>query len=155
MKLYSNHFFENLQGNWISQKNIYFLTTKQQNKYKEQISIIKYNKEVNISQDKLYQYKIYIASKKDQSNQQYSNLNICEQKIIKEVNKVNKLYDIHFISSDLLKIQLNSLHNNFIYDEYIYSINPNFKISISILKKSNKYIATILTSYIRKPIVIK
>lgn len=155
MQLYSNHFFKNLQGNWISQKNIYFLNNKKQNKYKEQISIIQYKNIIDLYQEELYKYKINIISKKNQLNQEYSTLNIYPKKIIKKIDRVSKLYKIYFISNNLLKIQSNSINNKFTYNEYIYLINPNFKISIGILTKSKKYIATILTSYIKKPIVIK
>lgn len=148
-------FFENLEGNWIAQKNIYFLHNKRQYQYKEFINIINNTQNINIIKNLLYQYSIFILNKENKNNILYNNLSIYNKNIIKNLNKLIKNYDIDLLTNKLLKVKLKLDQNNLIYYEYIYTINNNLKISIGLLKKQNKYIATILTSYIKKPIVIK
>nr|YP_009391838.1 hypothetical protein [Acrosorium ciliolatum]ARW59982.1 hypothetical protein [Acrosorium ciliolatum] len=155
MKLNSHNFFENLQGKWISQKNIYFVNSKVQYQYKEIINIINNTNNIDIIKKLLYQYDIFVLSKKNKSNIIYNNLYIYDQNIIKNLNKLIENYTIDLISNNLLKIQLKLNSKDFIYYEYIYYIHPNLRISIGLLKKYNKYVSTTLTSYIKKPIVIK
>lgn len=155
MQSNSHYFFENLDGNWVSQKNIYFVNSKIQYQYKEIINLINNSNNLHVVNTLLYQYDLYTLSKKNQKKIIYTSLYIYKKNIIKMINKLIKNYNISLISNNLLKVQIKLDKKYFIYDEYIYSINSNFKISIGLLKKSNKYVSTTLTSYIKKPTVLK
>lgn len=146
----SNFSNKELEGNWISQKNIYFLNTKKQYKYQETLSIIRNDNSAQFHKSLLSRYNLYDCLQQNQKHIIYSNFNIYQKYILKEKHQTILKYEIVNISNKLLRIQFKVRENNYFYSESFYSVNKNLKISIGLLKQSNKYIATILTSYIKR-----
>nr|YP_009296206.1 hypothetical protein Sebd_054 [Sebdenia flabellata]AOM65141.1 hypothetical protein Sebd_054 [Sebdenia flabellata] len=148
-------FLTNLEGEWISQQTVYYINTKKVNvhKIKNKIMRMKTNN-INIidtlssSTNNIYTLKyvdlntdnissnIFIV--RDQSNLGHL------QKIYSE-SKQNYIYKL--CSDSSLQIQYIDKVN--CYSEYIYVLNKNFRISIGIMKKLEKYIAVSFTSHIK------
>lgn len=137
------NFFDNFLGNWITQKSIFIL--------KHNIKHISQKKiKITTSEDfnDFYIHKLNstINNQNDYSN--YTHLHFINNYFNKQNCSLINTYKIQRINQNLLKIYRN-LKNDLTYTEYIYFINNNFNISISFMKKNNKYLATIFTSYIK------
>lgn len=140
MNLKSNYWFDNLQGNWATKKSIYLIKNRVERKYEEKFNIEKNNK-LNDS----FNYKLkYILIKKRDSTLAYE-LSFVDSFI----NKLQQSYDIKFIEKDFIKIESKLINHSINCYEYIYFINKNLNISVSFLKKNNKYLMIVFTSYIR------
>lgn len=128
---------------WISNKTLYFIKNQKVYKYKEHIQIIE---SINIDRSliKIVNYSIkskevyYKSHVLQKSSKQY----------IKISNNINYLYNLNFIKDNYIHYKYKEKSSA--YDEYIYSINNNLKISIAILKKTKQYYAVVFTSYIKQ-----
>lgn len=139
-----NNWLDQFYGNWITKKSIYLLKNKIQNNYEEALNIFKDTNTTNI-----YSYQLNFNVLKNNNKNIYYQLICLNNNIQKNNSKLKQSYNINKINNKLLKIDLTTKSKNIIYSEYIYSINNNFKISIGLLKKNNKYLLTIFTSYIK------
>lgn len=142
-------FLKNFEGKWLLQKNIYLLTNKKQTTGNDVIEVLLKNdftilNKINAfysynfdSWQPSYSYKI------SSNNLKYNTNNV--------LNPYKLNVNLKFVSSSLLKIYCEVINKSLIYEEYLYSVNNNFKLSIGILKnlRYKKYIATIVTSYIK------
>nr|QVY57986.1 hypothetical protein [Betaphycus gelatinus] len=137
-----------LEGKWISQKTIYDFTTKKidiQNSSID-ISLIKFK---NISANLAYicEYE-NIHKKKITYNYITRNTQLpIIGKIEKADNYIVTEYIFRLRDKNNLKIQY--YDKNVSYTEYTYFIHENFKLSIVIVKKANKYIAICFISDIK------
>nr|UAD87186.1 hypothetical protein [Gracilaria pacifica] len=133
---------DELEGKWICQQTNYFIHNQkviydQRNITFEQI----YN--TNISEQKddiLYNYKLY--NKKN--NQKIYYLFFKQQtsefgELHKITNDQITYYRFKIYTYNCIKIE--SVQKNILYYAYIYLINPKFKITISVLKENQKYLA--------------
>nr|YP_010198595.1 hypothetical protein LK037_pgp094 [Gracilaria pacifica]UAD87011.1 hypothetical protein [Gracilaria pacifica] len=134
--------FDKLEGKWICQQTNYFIHNQkviydQRNITFEQIH------NINISEqedDILYHYKLY--NKKN--NQKIYYLFFKQQQ--SEFGELHKItndqimyYRFKIYTYNCIKIE--SVKESILYYEYIYLINPKFKITISVLKENQKYLA--------------
>nr|YP_009397424.1 hypothetical protein [Dasyclonium flaccidum]ARW66610.1 hypothetical protein [Dasyclonium flaccidum] len=150
MRINLNQFFDDFEGNWLTQTNIYLLKNKNQKIYNCRIHITLASEDINIS-NKLnifYHYKLNdlisrefsIIKTNNKQNQNNSPL------------KINKLDTrLKLICENFLRIDTQIKDKNLIYQEYLYTINKNLKISLGILKKVNNhsYIGIMTKSYIK------
>lgn len=132
-------FFDDFQGKWLFQKDVYLLKNKRHKIYN---SI----NEVFIRQDNLVLL--------NKLNSFYScNFNSCYIKCDKtnRQQKFKTSIKFKFISNNLLKVICTVNTKDLVYEEYLYSVSKNFKISIGILKELSygKYIGTVIASYIK------
>ena len=141
----NNYYFKNFRGDWITQKSLYLRRNKIEKRYEELFNITHYLNNVYHESD-IVQYKMTAYSPKIKS---YI-INFHKQKIIKIVQEFKQIYNINIINKNLLQFQRKIATKKIIYNEYIYEINDNLKISIGFLKKNNKYLLIIFTSYIKK-----
>nr|YP_009392666.1 hypothetical protein [Bostrychia tenella]ARW61228.1 hypothetical protein [Bostrychia tenella] len=143
-------FFEDFQGKWLFQKDIYFLRSKRHKIYNDINKVfIKHNNLVLLNKlNSFYSYNFDSFIKDFSKNIDF---------VYVKYNKINTSQKFKtnikfkFISDNLLKIVCTVDIKNLLYEEYIYSISKNLKISIGILKELNysKYISTVITSYIK------
>nr|YP_009295340.1 Ycf58 [Dasya binghamiae]AOH77352.1 Ycf58 [Dasya binghamiae] len=136
-----NHFY----GNWITKKSIYLLKQKIEHRYEENFNIEK-NKYIKNS------YNCYLNNliNLDKYNIFLYQLNFINQNIIKIKNSLEQKYTFKLLDKNLIKIQNIINHNNLVYQEYIYLINKNLKISFGFLRNKKKYLLIVFTSYIKK-----
>lgn len=118
-----NNFFEKIQGKWYSHQTIYFISI---NKVKNYRNIITLNTNC-FKGDKLNQYNPY-----------------------EEFIDDNLSYSYTMLNSKCIKISSKSMVDNIYYIEYIYSINQNFRISVTYLKDLERCLAVSFNSYIRQ-----
>nr|QCI08756.1 hypothetical protein [Sphondylothamnion multifidum] len=137
-----------LQGNWIVTKNVCLIQKNKTYIYKEEISINNYNNE---------NYKKYEESENtlyfSKNRIKLIDINYTKQKIsVNNIHIISKnvdvIYKIQYFRHNHFKVQYKI--NDIECYEHVYSINNNVKLSIAILMKSKKYIATMFTSYIKK-----
>nr|YP_010156051.1 hypothetical protein K4Y23_pgp013 [Cumathamnion serrulatum]QQY85355.1 hypothetical protein [Cumathamnion serrulatum] len=140
MDFKSDNWFENLQGSWSTKKSIYLIDNKIEHTYEERFNLEKNNREKD---DLNYKLKYHLRRKKD--NMLFYQLSIIENLI----NKLKISYSIKLIEKNLIKFEHRLKKKSIIYSEYIYYINKNLNISISFLKRNNKYLMIIFTSYIK------
>nr|YP_009391224.1 hypothetical protein [Dipterocladia arabiensis]ARW59368.1 hypothetical protein [Dipterocladia arabiensis] len=140
-----NYYFNNFCGNWTTKKSLYLFKSKIEKKYEEVLNITNSNNKTYTD----YELLIYIVSKNNINIDKYI-LNFYKTNIVKTINKSQKNYNIQIIGQDLIKIQNNIKNKKFIYNEYIYFIHQNLKISFGFIKKNDKYLLIIFTSYIKK-----
>uniref|UniRef100_A0AAU7YQQ0 Ycf58 n=1 Tax=Gracilaria hainanensis TaxID=2871843 RepID=A0AAU7YQQ0_9FLOR len=139
-----------LEGKWICQRTNYFLDEKKINYNQREIKLQQIHN-INISQKKddiVYHYQIhspqnnqkiyYLFFKKKQS--EYGELH-------KITNDQIKYYRFKIYTCNCIKIE--SVKKSIIYYEYIYLINPKFKITIAVLKNKHKYLAASFISEIK------
>nr|YP_009244075.1 hypothetical protein Gele_056 [Gelidium elegans]AMK96317.1 hypothetical protein Gele_056 [Gelidium elegans] len=123
-----NKFFEKIQGKWYSHQTIYFVSNKKVKNYRNIITLnTNYFKE-----NKLNQYNPY---------------DIIHEEFIDDT----LFYSYTILNSNCIKILSKSSEDNINYIEYIYSINQNFRISITYLKDLQRCLAVSFNSYIRQP----
>nr|QCI09088.1 hypothetical protein [Inkyuleea mariana] len=151
MKLNLEMLLEQMEGDWISQKTLYYLKKKYIYNNKSNIKILKLNNFTNNIIKNSSNYNIYnfqYSNKKNNDLYFFSKKSNYSSGNIKKISS-NDIQNYHFqlISSNCLIIQ--TMEKNIKYIEYIYYINKNFRISITLLKKINQYIAIAFTSYIR------
>lgn len=146
-------FLRYLKGEWLLQSNLFFFTTKKQRKSEQDIN---FNKTYyNLSFDNSF------FNKRNKINYTVSIpvLNLIDNthistKLLGHMNiyQKNKYF---FYSNSLLKGLLAVTKINYkkkvLQQEYIYLVNQNLMINISLIKSSKgKYLGTKLSSYIRK-----
>nr|YP_010195932.1 hypothetical protein LK221_pgp123 [Gracilaria bursa-pastoris]UAD83329.1 hypothetical protein [Gracilaria bursa-pastoris] len=137
-----------LEGKWKCQRTHYFI---HHNKVSYDQKEIKLKQIHNISQKEdnvLYHYQLnnsknyqktyYLFFKKEQSE---------FGKLHKITNDEIKYYRFKIYTHDCIKIE--SVKARIVYYEYIYFINPKFKITISVLKENQKYLAISFISEIK------
>nr|YP_010502485.1 chromophore lyase CpcS/CpeS-like protein [Grateloupia turuturu]UXC96898.1 chromophore lyase CpcS/CpeS-like protein [Grateloupia turuturu] len=155
MKFKINKFLKAMEGSWISQKTTYYLKTNQiccnQFNY-----VIKKNKTLrnNSNAGELNCLEFYDTNnnKKDYYNfspTNQDNLGFITQHSNKNLD--NYKYSIY--KHDCLKIEYKAA--NIEYIEYIYAINETFTTNVSLLKKSDKYMAISFSSNIKTPALFK
>nr|YP_063659.1 conserved hypothetical plastid protein [Gracilaria tenuistipitata var. liui]Q6B8Q1.1 RecName: Full=Chromophore lyase CpcS/CpeS homolog [Gracilaria tenuistipitata var. liui]AAT79734.1 conserved hypothetical plastid protein [Gracilaria tenuistipitata var. liui] len=141
---------DKLVGKWIHQRTSYFIHNQQIDYHQEEIKL----KQID---------NIYISTKDNNSLYQYELSNkINNQKIyyIFSKQEESEFGKLHKITNDEIKyyrftihthncIKIESVRENISYNEYIYLINNRFKITISILKRGQKYLATSFISEIK------
>nr|YP_009019667.1 hypothetical protein [Gracilaria salicornia]AHH24635.1 hypothetical protein [Gracilaria salicornia]UAD87592.1 hypothetical protein [Gracilaria salicornia] len=147
-----NNILNSLEGQWTCQKTYYFLADKKINYDQKDIKLKQiYNHKLNISHQEdniicTYQ----VCSSKNQQKVYYL---FCkkERSEFGELHKITndqiKYYRFTIYTYNCIKIE--SVKDNIIYYEYIYFINPKFKITISVLKEKQKYLATSFISEIK------
>nr|YP_009393504.1 hypothetical protein [Bostrychia simpliciuscula]ARW62066.1 hypothetical protein [Bostrychia simpliciuscula] len=135
-------FFKKFEGKWISQKNVYLLENRKQ-KTDNKITKISINPNSLFLLNKMNLF--YSYNFKFLTNNIYLDY--------KQYNKTNlfKEFNLKLIETNLLKINCILIDKNLEYEEYLYSVSSNLKISVGILKELNyrKYIGIIMTSYIK------
>nr|YP_009244474.1 hypothetical protein Gchil_055 [Agarophyton chilense]AMK96716.1 hypothetical protein Gchil_055 [Agarophyton chilense]ASP44611.1 hypothetical protein [Agarophyton chilense]UAD84355.1 hypothetical protein [Agarophyton chilense] len=141
---------DKLVGKWIHQRTNYFIHNQQINYHQEEINL-KEIKNISISKkdnNLFYQYELsnnindqkiyYIFSKEEQSKFGQAH---------KITNNEVKYYRFIIHTHNCIKIE--SAKADISYNEYIYLINSKFKITISILKRGQKYLAISFISEIK------
>nr|YP_009295694.1 conserved hypothetical plastid protein [Mastocarpus papillatus]AOL58178.1 conserved hypothetical plastid protein [Mastocarpus papillatus] len=143
----SKLWLKNMEGNWLSHKTIYYLETKKINVHKVQKEISKIQHLSSLNDRYICKYKNLpnndIIYDFVPTNNQESTFGI----IRKIYNHYTQEYKFQTKSTNNLKIKY--IKKKIIYTEYIYSINANFRISITIIKKCGKYIAICFNSEIK------
>nr|YP_009497942.1 Ycf58 [Gracilaria changii]ART65206.1 Ycf58 [Gracilaria changii] len=139
-----------LEGKWICQKTVYFIRNNQviYNKQKIEIKQVYNIHTLKKTKSMIYNYQLYNI--KDNNKTYY--LFLKEDKsefgeLRKITNDEIKYYRFKTYKNNCIKIE--SIKKNIIYHEYIYLINPNFKVTICLLKKNKNYLATSFVSAIR------
>nr|YP_009257518.1 hypothetical chloroplast RF58 [Coeloseira compressa]ANH09601.1 hypothetical chloroplast RF58 [Coeloseira compressa] len=139
-------FLESLEGNWLSNQTVYYITTKQiiNRKNKNHIKIIENNSVVN---------QIAINNKNNlTSNQAYHFIfKNCQQKqegyMKKETFSTTSYGKFKLYSNHCVKTIFNKKNTN--YTEYLLTCTKNFQISIGFIKVNKNYIAVKFTSKIK------
>lgn len=140
----------NCSGKWTSTKTIYFIKEAKIYKYQENVNIChEMNKNIQKTQNQLIFDIKYITKIQRTYNQNHS-IKLEYPKLYKNDKLANSSYSYNLIIISKYCIKCTLINNNIEYNEFIYSINANFTISIGILKKYNKYVSTIFTSYIKQ-----
>nr|YP_009510422.1 hypothetical protein [Gracilaria caudata]YP_010196139.1 hypothetical protein LK014_pgp124 [Gracilaria caudata]AXI96095.1 hypothetical protein [Gracilaria caudata]UAD83536.1 hypothetical protein [Gracilaria caudata] len=139
-----------LEGQWICQRSNYFIHKKK----------VDYNKqEINLKQIE----NIYIREKEDHliyNYHLYNKKNYERTYYLFFQDKRSNIGELHKITNDEIKyyrfkiythncIKIESVKKNILYYEYIYLINPKFKITICVLKENHKYLAASFISEIK------
>nr|YP_009398238.1 hypothetical protein [Thaumatella adunca]ARW67424.1 hypothetical protein [Thaumatella adunca] len=149
MELQYNSSSKNFEGQWFLQENIYISKHKIQKTYKQELIVIKNNNNLEI-QSKINKIKKNIL---------YFNINKISKKLSQiKIVKINNLNIINHlnIKSDLSKFNLFKtsmfINNKSLnHEEYIYIINNNIIISVSLIKNltNNIYLGIKMSSYIK------
>lgn len=140
-----NCYFDNFCGNWITKKSLYLLKNKVEKKYEEILNITNNNNQ-----------NVYLIDSKMNNNNNIDLNSYILNFNYKTITKITKTkifytnYVVQIISNNLFRIQHQIKKNQLIYTEYIYFVNQNLKTSFGFVKKNNKYILIIFTSYIKK-----
>jgi len=149
MALQLYNLLNNIEGDWISQRTIYYLKTKRFKTFHMKSFIGPFNILNPIRTKNLMDYNGYII--KWYNNKQIrENLYIFADNL-NQIQKIegdyNRIYQFEFKTVHLIKIISNYEKMQCI--EYIHLVSQNFRISISLIKKLNKYIAIAFTSDIK------
>lgn len=145
----SNDLLIHIQGNWISQRTIYYLKTKKIKTFniKNNVNSINkshiiFNKNFINYDDNIFEW--YINNKLSINlylfSKSLNNISKIERNIHKEykcIKENNNYLKIKCVNKDIECL------------EYIYYISKTFRISIGLIKKLNKYIAISFTSDIK------
>nr|YP_009732408.1 hypothetical protein [Gracilaria textorii]QHS70962.1 hypothetical protein [Gracilaria textorii] len=139
-----------LEGKWTRQTTNCFIYHKQAS-YDQKTIKLKQIHNIHISQKEdniVYHYQLhnpennqktyYLFSKKKQS--EFGELH-------KITNDRIKYYRFKIYTHNCIKIE--SVKERVVYYEYIYFVNPKFKITLSVLKENQKYLAISFISEIR------
>lgn len=147
MSLQLKSLFENVEGSWLYNKTIYYLDAKKININKSQKQITKLKNLSLLNNRYICKYKNF--SNKEILYNYISTTNGCSTfgKLQKIYNNYIQEYEFQLNYNNNLKITYTK--QNIKYTEYIYSINTNFRISIVIIKRLNKYIAICFNSEIK------
>nr|QVY58393.1 hypothetical protein [Kappaphycus striatus] len=137
-----------LEGQWLSQKTIYDLINKKMDVQNSNIniSLIKFtNISVNLA---------YICEYKNINTQKITYNYITQNQqlpIVGKIEKANNYTVIEYIFKlrDKKNLKIQYYNKTVLYTEYIYFVNQNFKLSVVIIKKENKYIAVCFLSDIK------
>nr|YP_009296002.1 chromophore lyase [Schizymenia dubyi]AOM64937.1 chromophore lyase [Schizymenia dubyi] len=140
-------FLQKIEGEWLSQETIYYLQTKYEQNNLSTVNI-KYLAS-NKKQDKKSEaYKITYNINNFLSEYYFSHLYDNNFGIIeKYTNKHNKTYEFKIHSHNCIEIK--TYKANIEYIEYLYLIDHNLKLSLSLLKKFDKYISISFNSKIK------
>nr|YP_009510627.1 hypothetical protein [Gracilaria ferox]AXI96300.1 hypothetical protein [Gracilaria ferox]UAD85784.1 hypothetical protein [Gracilaria ferox] len=141
-----------LEGKWICQRTNYFIHQTKISYDQKEIKLQQVHN-TNISQQEnniLSHYQLnginnnqktyYLFFKKERS--EFGQLH-------KVTNNQIKYYRFKVYTYNCIKIE--SVKEKIVYYEYIYFINPKFKITISVLKENQKYLAISFISEIQVP----
>nr|YP_010196347.1 hypothetical protein LKZ37_pgp121 [Gracilaria cearensis]UAD83744.1 hypothetical protein [Gracilaria cearensis] len=139
-----------LEGKWICQRTNYFIHHNK-GSYDQREIKLKQMHNINISQEEdniVYHYQLH----NPQNNQKtYYLFFKKEQSEFGELHKITndqiKYYRFKIYTYNCIKIE--SVKEKIVYYEYIYLINPKFKITISVLKENQKYLAVSFISEIK------
>nr|YP_009731945.1 hypothetical protein [Gracilaria edulis]QHS70557.1 hypothetical protein [Gracilaria edulis]UAD85577.1 hypothetical protein [Gracilaria edulis] len=139
-----------LEGKWIYQRTDYYTNNKKINYYQKEIQI---EKKCNINQlyqeeHLIYKYEIFNRETNEKIDYIFFKPNKSNFGKIHRINN-NCINYYRFIIYSCNSIKIESVQQNLIYKEYIYLINSKFRISICILKKNHKYLATSFVSEIK------
>lgn len=144
-----NSFFQHFEGEWLSQESIYLLKSKKQKINNNTIKIFrrKMNLVILNKANLFYTYNLDILLDRFPDN-------TCSSLLHNKASVPSKFsVDINFklICYNLLKTSCTIMEKKLVYEEYLYSINSNFKISVGILKKLGykKYLGISTASYIK------
>nr|YP_009732145.1 hypothetical protein [Gracilaria spinulosa]QHS70761.1 hypothetical protein [Gracilaria spinulosa] len=145
-----NNILNKLEGKWTCQRTDYFIYHNQVTYDQKKIKLKQiYNVNTLQKEDNTaYHYQLH-----DPENNQKTYYLFFK----KEQSEFGKL---HKITSDQIKyyrfkiythncIKIESVKEKIIYYEYIYFINPKFKITLSVLKENQKYLAISFISEIK------
>nr|QVQ56729.1 hypothetical protein [Erythrocystis saccata] len=149
----NNFFLRYVKGEWFLQENLFL--------FKSQIQI---NNEVYTNFDKVYnscvnknliitnnqfQSSIIISKNIQKNNKKYVNNIFLKNFTTKYYLKY--LFHLEFIRKGLLRSKKFYLYQKILQDEYIYLINSNIMITITLVKNlKNKYLGVKISSYIKK-----
>lgn len=147
MSLQLKSLFNNIEGNWLYNKTIYYLDSKK-------ININKSQKQITRLENLSLLNNVYICRYKNFSNKEIIYNYISRTNEYPTFGTLQKIYN-NYIQE--YEFQLNYNNNlkitytkqNIKYIEYIYFINTNFRISIVIIKRLSKYIAICFNSEIK------
>lgn len=145
-------FLKKIQGQWILQKTIYYINKKKLsvNKTENKIQAIKNTNKINPLSgyiDKIYTLQ-NINLKTNEIKYNLFTIKNNEGSIQKTINESTYHGQFELKSNKCLKTIFK--RDGLLYIEYLYVITQNFKISISMIKTKNKYIAVTFTSCIKK-----
>nr|YP_010199175.1 hypothetical protein LK225_pgp121 [Crassiphycus usneoides]UAD88624.1 hypothetical protein [Crassiphycus usneoides] len=139
-----------LEGQWLCQRTNYFIHNKKVTYNKQEISLKQANNIYIPEKEKytIYNYQLY--NKKNHERTYYLFFKQ-DQSHIGELHKITndqiKYYRFTIHTNNCIKIE--SVKKNVLYNEYIYLINPKFKIIICVLKENQKYLAASFISEIK------
>lgn len=148
-----NFFLRYLKGEWLLQSNLFLFTTNKQSKNEQDINFNKTCYSLNCDNSFFNkQNKINYTISIPVSNLIY-NTHI-STKLLGSIN-INHEKKYFFYSNYLLKGLLAITKINYkkkvLQQEYIYLVNQNLMINISLIKSfKGKYLGTKLSSYIKK-----
>nr|YP_009509263.1 hypothetical protein [Gracilaria vermiculophylla]AXI96913.1 hypothetical protein [Gracilaria vermiculophylla]QXU75119.1 hypothetical protein [Gracilaria vermiculophylla]WDZ67990.1 hypothetical protein [Gracilaria vermiculophylla] len=145
-----NKILDQLEGRWICQRTNYIIGNKQINYHKEELKFKQISNiyKTQIDSRLLYQYQLYDKNKDQKACYLFFQQEESEFDTVHKItNDKVKYYRLKIHTHNSIKIK--SVKQNIVYYEYIYLINPRFKIIISILRKNQKYLAISFISEIR------
>nr|YP_010197981.1 hypothetical protein LK227_pgp121 [Gracilaria multipartita]UAD86397.1 hypothetical protein [Gracilaria multipartita] len=139
-----------LEGKWKCQRTNYFIHHNKASYDQKEIKLKQINN-IHILQKKdniLYHYKL----NNPKNNQKTYYLFFAKEqsefgKLHKITNDQIKYYRFKIYTHNCIRIE--SVKERILYYEYIYFINPKFKIIISVLKENQKYLAISFISEIK------
>nr|YP_009237742.1 hypothetical protein [Gracilariopsis lemaneiformis]YP_009294652.1 hypothetical protein Gch_053 [Gracilariopsis chorda]AJO68546.1 hypothetical protein [Gracilariopsis lemaneiformis]AML79963.1 hypothetical protein [Gracilariopsis lemaneiformis]AOM66912.1 hypothetical protein Gch_053 [Gracilariopsis chorda]UAD88827.1 hypothetical protein [Gracilariopsis chorda] len=144
-------FLSKLEGNWISQKTDYFTNTKKIEYSQSYIQLKKVKNILKITEKNKNILCNYVFYNKNNQTQGYYIFFKDSKSYYGNIKKITNNQINHYIfkiyTNNCIKIEY--VKNNIIYREYIYFINDRFKITISLLKDYNKYLAISFISEIK------
>nr|QCI05858.1 hypothetical protein [Dasysiphonia japonica] len=141
----NNHYYLNhADGQWTTKNSLYLLKNKSEYKYEEKFEILK-----NIAKD--INADLLLKNNYIKDNHDYFFYQVNDDIDIKKIkNDFKETYNIDIFDKDLIKIEKQINFKKLKYQEYIYSISDNVKVSFGLLKKQNKYLFILFKSYIKR-----
>nr|YP_010986407.1 chromophore lyase CpcS/CpeS-like protein [Pachymeniopsis lanceolata]WOL37325.1 chromophore lyase CpcS/CpeS-like protein [Pachymeniopsis lanceolata] len=155
MKFQANTFLKAMEGSWISQKTIFYLKTNQIccNQFNYTIKKNHFlRNDSNINNLNCLEFYNINKKQKDYYNFIQTNQDNLGY-ITKNYNQNIDSYKYSIYKHNCLKIEYKTSKVEYI--EYIYVINQTFMTNISLLKKSDKYMAISFASNIKLPVLDK
>nr|YP_010986005.1 chromophore lyase CpcS/CpeS-like protein [Grateloupia asiatica]WOL36923.1 chromophore lyase CpcS/CpeS-like protein [Grateloupia asiatica] len=153
MKFKANTFLKAMEGSWTSQKTTYYLKTNQicYNQFNyifKRSKFLRNDSNINRLNCLAYILEFYTNDQKQQDYYHFSQTSQDDLGFIaKHHNKNLDSYRYSIHKNNCLKIEYKMA--NIEYIEYIYAINQTFTTNVSLLKKSNKYMAISFASNIK------
>nr|UAD87797.1 hypothetical protein [Gracilaria textorii] len=139
-----------LEGKWICQRTNYFIHHNKISYGQKEIKLKQIHK-INISQEEndiVNHYQLHNLQNNQKTYYLFFQKEQCDfGKLHKITNDQIKYYRFKIYTYNCIKIE--SVTERIVYYEYIYLINPKFKITISVLKENQKYLALSFISEIK------
>lgn len=144
-----NFFLKYLTGKWLLQNNLFLLTQKKQKKSEQNINFNKSHYQLGGSTK--------FIKRKNNVNYLTSVISLHRRKNFHIRGNINVSYDqkcffySEFLFKSLLKVTKINYKKRIVQHEYIYIVNENLMINMTLIKSSKgRYLGGKISSYIKK-----